>query len=82
MCNICSIFLNIAADCSGSECVYVLRRFIFWYGVPSEIISDKGLRFDDKVIEQFLLVWNTKWTPSLKAAPWFGGFLRTISKIY
>ena len=58
-------------DYPAWKCVYGLRIFICSFGASSEIISDKGLTFENKVVAQFLVVIDIKWTPNLETAPWF-----------
>ena len=61
----------IASDYSASECVCELRKFIGTFGVSSEIISDKRSTFENKVVAQFLIVIDIKWTPNLETARFF-----------
>ena len=61
----------IASDYSASEYVCELRKFIGTFGVSSEIISDKRLTFENKVVAQFLIVIDIKWTPNLETARFF-----------
>ena len=44
--------------------VYEFRKFIRLFGVSSEIISDKGLTFENKGVAQFLVVIDIKWIPN------------------
>ena len=54
------VYLDVVSDCSSTECINALRRFISRFGVPSIILSDNGTSFVSKETQSFVLSKGTK----------------------
>ena len=72
------VILDVVPDGSAETFINSSKKFISRRGCPAKILSDTGGVFVVDITQKFVSFRNVKWNFSLKEAPWYGGFWRSL----
>lgn len=80
VCSTRAVYLDLASNLSGHECIEVLKRFIARKGAPNTVLSDNGKCFISEDVQNFAASKNIVWKFNIESAPWQGGFFERLVK--
>ena len=85
--------LELVEDMSVESFMLGFRRFVSSHGLPSYILSDNGSTFvcagkeltailNDPKFQRYMGSRNIKWEHYLEYAPWWGGWIERLNRIF
>ncbi len=76
-----AIHLELVPNLLASTFIRALKRFIGRRGIPTQILSDNGKTFTDKMVQNFVNNLGIRWRFNVPTASWWGGFFEICVKL-